>query len=158
MTGRTDNAVVIGAPEELVWAMTNDIESWPSLFSEYATAEVLARDGNTVRFRLTTRPDENGTSWSWVSERTADPASRTVRARRIETGPFLDRMDIVWTYRQVDAGVEMRWIQDFDVAATSPVSEEQVAVHLNRQTAVELAHIKQQVESAAQTRGHASAS
>ncbi|MGH3898242.1 MAG: SRPBCC family protein, partial [Pseudonocardiaceae bacterium] len=28
---------------ELVWSMTNDVESWPQLFSEYASAEILSR-------------------------------------------------------------------------------------------------------------------
>ena len=35
----------------------NDIERWPELFTEYASAEILERDGDTVRFRLTTHPD-----------------------------------------------------------------------------------------------------
>ena len=53
--------------------MTNDVESWPELFTEYASAEILDREGDTVRFRLTMHPDENGKVWSWVSERTRRP-------------------------------------------------------------------------------------
>ena len=54
----------------------NDVERWPELFTEYASAEILERDGDTVRFRLTMHPDpeHGGQVWSWVSERTADPA------------------------------------------------------------------------------------
>jgi len=57
VSGHSDNSIVINAPMDLVWDMTNDIESWPELFSEYAAAEVLTRQGNTVTFRLTMRPD-----------------------------------------------------------------------------------------------------
>ena len=68
MSGRTDNQVTIDAPLDLVWDMTNDIESWPNLFTEYAQVEVLERSDTTVRFRLTMHPDERGVVWSWVSE------------------------------------------------------------------------------------------
>ena len=43
MAGHTDNAIVIDAPMDLVWEMTNDVPAWPQLFSEYAAAEILER-------------------------------------------------------------------------------------------------------------------
>ncbi|WP_164717145.1 SRPBCC family protein [Actinomadura sp. J1-007] len=112
MAGHTENEIVINAPMGLVWDMTNDVESWPTLFSEYGAAEILERDGATVRFRLSLHPDETGTVWSWVSERTPDPETRTVRSRRVETGVF-EYMNLFWEYEQVDGGVRMRWTQDF---------------------------------------------
>ena len=65
----TDNSVLIAAPLDLVWERMNQIESWPNLFSEYAKAEILDRQGDTVTFRLTTHPDPeyDGQVWSWVS-------------------------------------------------------------------------------------------
>ncbi|MFI8520741.1 SRPBCC family protein [Streptomyces sp. NPDC085481] len=144
----TDNTVVIDAPMELVWDMTNDVESWPELFSEYAKAEILGRDGATVRFRLTLHPDEDGAVWSWVSERTPDPESRTVRARRIETGPF-EHMDIFWTYTRTDGGVEMRWRQEFTVRSGLPFGDKEMTERLNTNTRREMARIKGLVEEAA---------
>ena len=90
MAAHTDNTVMIEAPRPFVWERMMDIEAWPDLFSEYAKAEVLSRDGDTIQFRLTTHPDPeyDGRVWSWTSERTADPKSYTSRSRRIETGPF----------------------------------------------------------------------
>jgi len=79
---------VIAAPRELTWELTNDLESWPRLFSEYAAVQILDREGDKVTFRLTMHPDENGTVWSWISEREADRGSWTVNARRVETGPL----------------------------------------------------------------------
>jgi aromatase len=83
-----------------VWTVTNNVAAWPWLFSEYAAAEVLETAENYVKFRLTTHP-EDGRSWSWVSERTADPTNHVVVARRVETGPF-EYMNIRWEYRIVD--------------------------------------------------------
>ncbi|WBB82342.1 SRPBCC family protein [Micromonospora sp. WMMD882] len=151
MAKKTECGVVIDAPMDLVWAMTNDVPNWPDLFTEYASAEVLERDGDTIRFRLTMHPDEQGKVNTWVSERTSDPATRTVRARRIETGPF-EFMNIFWAYREVDGGVEMRWEQEFHVRDELPFDDEAMAAHLLRNSAVQLAAIKERIEKAALAR------
>lgn len=148
MAGHTDNSILIDAPLETVWEITNDLENWPNLFSEYAAAEVLERDGATVTFRLTMHPDENGTVWSWVSRRTPDPKSRTVEAYRVETGPF-EFMDIRWEYTVEDDAVRMRWIQDFHMKPQAPVDDAGMTEHLNRNTAVQMKLIKEKVEAAA---------
>jgi aromatase len=149
--GHTDHRVVIDAPLELVWSMTNDVESWPELFSEYGKAEILSRQGDSVRFRLTTVPDEHGTTYSWVSERTPDRDSLTVKAHRVETGIF-EFMHIAWTYREVDGGVEMRWMQDFAMKPDGPATDEQITAYVNRNSVVQMARIKSLVETAAVTR------
>ncbi len=145
MAGHTDNAIVIDAPMDLVWSITNDVPNWPSLFSEYASAEILKREGATVTFRLTMHPDESGTSWSWVSERTSDEASRTVRARRVETGPF-DYMNIHWEYVQQDDGVRMRWVQRFAMRPDAPIDDAAMTERLNRNTAIQMKLIKEKIE------------
>jgi aromatase len=149
MAARTENEVVINAPLDLVWDMTNDVESWPALYTEYAKAEVIERDGQTIRFRLTTHPESDGTAWSWVSERTPDPATRTVTARRIETGPLLEKMEIFWDYTQTPQGVRMRWVQEFVLRPTAPVDDAGAVAFLNQETKVQMAHIKEVVEAAA---------
>jgi ribosome-associated toxin RatA of RatAB toxin-antitoxin module len=147
MPGHTDNSVVIKASLNRVWYMTNHVEDWPRLYSEYADAEILRRDGDTVTFRLTKHPDENGKVWSWVSERTPDIRTHTVTARRVETGPF-EYMNIRWTYEEVEGGVKMRWIQDFAMKPTAPVDDEQMTAQINRNSVNEMARIKQIVENA----------
>ncbi|GLW06772.1 putative polyketide cyclase [Microtetraspora sp. NBRC 13810] len=148
MAGHTDNAIVINAPMKLVWDMTNDVASWPQLFSEYAAAEILERGDDTVTFRLTMHPDEDGKVWSWVSRRTADPVRREVRAHRIETGPF-EYMNIFWEYREVEGGVRMRWVQDFHMKPQAPADDAGMTEHLNRNTAIQMNRIKGLVEEAA---------
>jgi aromatase len=146
MAGHTDNAVVIDAPMSLVWELTNDVASWPQLFSEYRSAEILERAGDTIRFRLTMHPDPAGNVWSWVSERTTSLATRTVRAYRVETGWF-EYMHILWSYRSTPDGVEMRWIQDFAMKPDSPVDEATMTARLNYNTTVQQERIKGLVEA-----------
>lgn len=145
MAVRTDNSILINASLQEVWEATNDVESWPNLFTEYAKAKILERNGNTVVFRLTMHPDENGKVWSWVSERTADPATHSVKARRIETGPF-EFMNIEWYYQEIEGGTRMRWVQEFAMKPNAPVNDAQMEVYLNTNTQKQMAVIKQRIE------------
>jgi aromatase len=147
MAGHTKNEIVIRAPLELVWNMTNDVASWPSLFSEYAAAEILDRRENTVTFRLTMHPDEQGRVWSWVSERTMDPSTWTVRSHRVETGPFR-YMNIYWTYEPArnGDGVRMSWVQDFEMKPGGPADDAGMTEHLNRNTVIQMNRRKRRGE------------
>ena len=150
MAAHTDNAVEIDAPLEFVWGRMMDIESWPNLFSEYAKAEVIEREGDRVVFRLTTHPDPeyDGQVWSWTSERIADPASHSSKSRRIETGPF-EYMNIEWYFQPVEGGVEMRWVQAFSMKPTAPADDAQAEVYMNKQTREQMQAIKGRIEEAA---------
>ncbi|MGH8906397.1 MAG: SRPBCC family protein [Egibacteraceae bacterium] len=152
MAGHTDNSVVIKAPLTLVWDMTNDVESWPRLFSEYASAEILEWDGDAVRFRLAMRPDAQGRVWSWVSERVPDPATHTVRSRRIETGVF-KYMNLFWEYQETEDGVRMRWVQDFEMKPDAHTDDAGMTDHMNRSTRVQQARIKEIIEKSVKDRG-----
>jgi aromatase len=147
--GHTDNSIVIDAPLDLVWSMTNNLDEWPNLFTEYASVEILEnRDDNYFLFRLSMHPDADGTVWSWVSERTLDPVARSVSARRVEPGPF-EFMDIGWTYRSVDGGTEMRWVQDFRMRPTAPVDTATMTTRINANSRIQMATIAEKVQAAA---------
>ena len=150
MTAHTDNAVEINAPLEFVWDRMMDIEGWPTLFSEYAKAEVIEREGDRVVFRLTTHPDPeyDGQVWSWTSERIADPASHSSKSRRIETGPF-EYMNIEWYFEPSDSGTRMRWVQDFSMKSTAPANDEQAEQYMNKNTKEQMGVIKQRLETQA---------
>ena len=147
MSGHTENSVFIDAYLDHVWRLTNDVEGWPKLFTEYATAEILEREGNTVRFRLAMHPDENGTVWSWVSERTMYPEDRRVLARRVEPGPFR-YMNIEWTYVPEGTGTRMCWVQDFAMRPEAPIDDAGMTDRINTNSLIQMDVIRQKVESA----------
>jgi aromatase len=150
VAAHTDNHVVIDAPIDFVWERMMDIEGWPTLFSEYAKAEVLEEEDDTVRFRLTTHPDPDydGKVWSWVSERVADPAARSSKSRRIETGPF-EYMNIEWYFDEADGGTRMRWVQDFTMKPDAPADDEQAEQYMNKNTKEQMRVIKEKLEQEA---------
>jgi aromatase len=150
MGAHTDNEVVINAPREFVWKRMMDIESWPTLFSEYANAEVIEEEGDYVKFRLTTHPDPDydGKVWSWVSERTADPDNFQSKSKRIETGPF-EYMSIEWYFEEEDDGTKMRWVQDFSMNPDAPADDEHAEEYMNKNTKVQMGVIKEKLEKEA---------
>jgi aromatase len=146
--GHTDNQIDIAAPLDLVWDVTNDVAGWPELFSEYAAAEILQQSGTTVRFRLTMHPDDDGQTWSWVSERSLDRDALRVTARRVETGPF-EYMDIVWTYESIPGGTRMRWVQDFHMKPGAPVDDAGMTTRIDTNTPIQMARIQASLEAQA---------
>ncbi|MGW2225663.1 SRPBCC family protein [Streptomyces formicae] len=142
----TENEIVIHAPLDVVWQRTNELERWTDLFSEYKEVEVLEREGDRVLFRLTLHPDENGKEWSWVSERVMDRARATVRAHRVETGPFAF-MRIHWTYEEVADGTLMRWRQEFAMKPDAPVDDAWMRDNINRNSKVQMALIRDRIEA-----------
>lgn len=150
MIGHTDNRVTIHAPIDFVWDRTNDLRSWPDLFSEYAEIEILQESGSeeerTATFRLTMHPDAQGRTWSWVSERTWNRSGYVARAHRVETGPF-EFMNITWTYEQLDADrTTMRWVQDFQMRPDAPVDTAWMTQNVNVNSRTQMALIKEKVE------------
>jgi aromatase len=146
--GHTDNSIVIDADIDHVWRMTNDLPTWPDLFTEYAAVEVLEQSGQTFRFRLTMHPDEAGRVWSWVSERTLDESRHEVVARRVEPGPF-EFMDIRWSYEPEGTGTRMRWVQDFRMRPDAPVDTETMTERIDGNSKIQMAVIRDKVEAAA---------
>jgi aromatase len=151
VAAQTENSIRIHAPFTLVWSMTNDLVHWPELFSEYAAVDIVHHEGDTVRFRLTMHPDENGKVWSWVSERTMDRAARTVQAHRVETGPF-EYMRIKWTYRAEGEYIRMTWYQDFQMKPEAPVDDEGMRQRINTNSKIQMELIRDKVEAASRGR------
>ncbi len=146
--GYIRNAVLIHAPIEEVFSLTNDVKTWPELFTEYASSEVLKEEENSVTFRLTTHPDESGTQWSWISTRwTMADRRATYSERDPASGPF-EKMSIRWWYDGVhETDTVLTWEQEFTMKPGAPFSDEHAAQHLNSQTHIQQQVIKERIES-----------
>jgi aromatase len=127
--GHTVNSIVINAPYELVFDVSNKIERWTQLFGqEYAKADVLERRGDEITFRLT---DEDGKSW--VSKRWLYKDLKFAYAQRWEPLFPFNYMKIVWFYTETPRGIKMTWIQDFEMDANfTKFSPEQIEGFINK--------------------------
>jgi aromatase len=149
MTGYTENSIVILRDFDTVFDLTNTIELWPQLFTEYQKVEVLEHKGNEIVFSLTTYPEGERPSRTWVSRRIIDKPGRQATAERIEKAfPFKD-MKIHWTYEELPkgVGVVMTWMQTFEVHDACKWTNEQMESFLNKNTRTQMQAIKQKVEA-----------
>jgi len=146
--GYIRNAVLIDAPVDDVFRLTNNVRTWPSLFTEYESSEVLEETENSVTFQLTTCPDRDGKQWSWVAQRRTDVERRSTYSERLPSdGPF-QRMVIRWWYDPIgSAQTVMTWEQEFTMKPEAHVTEETATSYLNNQTRIQQQVIKERVEA-----------
>ena len=144
--GHTRNHIVINAPYELVFDISNKIERWTELFGdEYVKADVLERKGNEITFRL---HDKDGKSW--VSKRWLDKEHRYAIASRHEPMFPFKFMKIAWFYVEEKEGVKMIWIQDFEMdQGFTKFTEEQIEGFINEHSRHNMKIFKKVIEQEA---------
>lgn len=147
--GHTCNSIQIDAPYNLVFDISNDIPRWTELFgSEYREAVVVRKENNLLVFRLT---DDEGRSWqSW---RLLFKERGFAYAEREEPRFPFKFMKIIWLYTQRPQGVEMTWIQHFEMDEKAKFSDEQVEGFINAHSQDNLKIFKEVIEREASGRG-----
>ena len=146
--GYIRNTILIEAPVDKVFMLTNDVRTWPTLFTEYKSSEVIEESNSSVTFQLTTHPDEDGNQWSWVARRQTNMERKsTVSERMPSSGPFA-LMTIRWWYDSIsETSATMTWEQEFTMKSDAPVSEEQATNYLNKQSRIQQQAIKGKIEA-----------
>lgn len=143
--GHTCNSIIINAPYDLVFAISNDIPRWTELFgSEYKKAEILKKEANKITFRLTDDEDK-----SWVSWRLLYQDNFFTYSERQEPKFPFDFMKIIWLYTQRPQGIELTWIQHFQMDAKAKFNDEQIEGFINKHSKENLLIFKRLIEEAA---------
>jgi aromatase len=136
---------VINAPYEKIFEISNDIPRWTELFGgEYKKAEVVQKSGNKIVFRLT---DDEGKSWqSW---RLLFKENYFTYAEREEPKFPFKYMKIIWLYIPKPEGIEMVWIQHFQMDEKAKFNDSQVEGFINQHSQENLKIFKQVIEKEA---------
>lgn len=143
--GHTCNSILISAPYEKVFDISNDIERWTELFGgEYTEAKVLKREGNKLTFRLT---DDEGHSWQ--SFRLLFKDYYFAYAQKLPPEFPFKYMKIIWLYTPAEAGVLMTWIQHFEMDGKAKFNDEQVEGFINKHSRENLEIFKRIIEQEA---------
>jgi len=144
--GHTCNSIIINAPYDLVFSISNDIPRWTELFgSEYKRAEIISKEGDKLTFRLTDDEDK-----SWVSWRLLVKDKYFTYSERQEPKFPFKYMKIIWLYTQKPEGVELTWIQHFEMDEKAKFSDEQVEGFINKHSKENLLIFKRVIEKEAQ--------
>ncbi len=143
--GHTCNSIIINAPYEKIFDISNDIGRWTELFGgEYQKAEVVRKEGNKITFRLT---DDEGKSWqSW---RLLFKDKYLAYAEREEPKFPFKYMKIIWLYTPKPEGIEMIWIQHFQMDELAKFGDEQVEGFINKHSKDNLEIFKRIIEKEA---------
>ena len=140
--GHTCNSIIIEAPYTVVFDISNDIPRWTELFgSEYQKAEVVSKEGNKITFRLTDEEDR-----SWQSWRLLFKDRYFAYAQRQEPLFPFKYMKIIWLYTPKAEGVEMTWIQHFEMNEKAKFNDEQVEGFINEGSQHNLKIFKEIIE------------
>ena len=140
--GHTCNSIVINAPYEKVFDISNDIPRWTELFgSEYKEATVVEKKGNKITFQLT---DDEGKSW--ISWRLLFKENFFAYAERHEPKFPFKYMKIIWLYTPVAGAIELTWIQHFTMDDKAKFNDTQVEGFINTHSKDNLKIFKEVIE------------
>ncbi len=143
--GHTSNSILIKAPYDKVFDVSNDIERWTELFGgEYKEAKILEREGNKLTFRLT---DDEGNSWQ--SFRLLFKENYFAYAQKLPPEFPFKYMKIIWLYTPVSEGVLMSWIQHFQMDEKAKFDDNQVEEMVNKHSQENLNIFKRIIEQEA---------
>ena len=144
--GHTVNSILINAPYELIFDISNDIPRWTELFGgEYTEAKIVRREGNRLTFQLT---DNDGNSWQ--SFRLLFKDEHFTYAQKLEPAFPFKWMKIIWLYTPTPQGILMTWIQDFTMDEKAKFNDEQVEGFINKHSRDNLKIFKEVIEKEAQ--------
>ncbi|MFH1441671.1 MAG: SRPBCC family protein [Candidatus Omnitrophota bacterium] len=140
--GHTCNSIIINAPYDLVFDISNDIPRWTELFGgEYKKAEVVQKEGNKITFELT---DDEGKSWQSV--RFLFKENHFAYAERLNPKFPFKYMKIIWLYTPKPEGIELSWIQHFEMDDKAKFNDEQVEGFINKHSKDNLKIFKEVIE------------
>lgn len=140
--GHTCNSILINAPYDLVFDISNDIPRWTELFGgEYKKAEIIKKEANKITFQLTDDEARPWRSWRLLFK----DRNFTYSEREEPKFPF-KFMKIIWLYTARPEGIELTWIQHFEMDDKAKFNDGQVEGFINQHSKENLHIFKETIE------------
>jgi len=149
---RIQHSIEIRKPPAEVFAITNDIDNWKTLFNEYGHSEIVKREeaGRFTRLVFRLRNLEGN---EWQSWRILDHDLLMAIAERDEPLYPFRYMHLKWTYEPIADGTLMTWTQDFEIDPAVGIPEPEVTARMNAHGEGNQLRIKDLIESGAASAG-----
>ena len=115
------NAIVMYAPEEVIFEAAADLAQWPSFLPHYRYIRYLEKSPGRNIVKMAAR---RGTiPVAWVSEQVIDREKREVWFTHIKA--WTKGMKVVWRFKTLAAGTEVQIIHDlsFRSRLLAPIAE-----------------------------------
>lgn len=138
-------SIVIKGSVDQIFDITNDIDRWSELFVEYHHSKVLKRE-NYGRFSRLEFELGNAEGQTWQSWRILDHQEHLALAQRGKPMFPFKYMHLTWKYEQVEDGVLMTWIQDFEMDLKAPKTNEEALEYMIHHMEENQKHFKEVLE------------
>jgi aromatase len=143
--GHTCNSIIVNAPYDLIFDISNTIPRWTELFGgEYKEAIVVKKENNKITFKLTDKEER-----TWQSFRLLFKENYLAYAEREEPKFPFEFMKIIWLYTPKPEGIELTWIQHFKMDSKAAFTDEQVEGFINQHSKENLKIFKAVIEKEA---------
>jgi aromatase len=143
--GHTCNSIIINAPYDVIFDISNTIPRWTELFGgEYKEALVVKKEKNKITFKLTDKEER-----TWQSFRLLFKENYLAYAEREEPKFPFEFMKIIWLYTPKPEGIELTWIQHFKMDSKAAFTDEQVEGFINQHSKENLKIFKAVIEKEA---------
>lgn len=129
-----------------VFAITNDIENWATLFNEYGASQVTKRE-DAGRFTKLVFRLRNNEGAEWQSWRILDNVELVAIAEREDPLFPFRYMHLKWTYMPVHGGTRMTWTQDFELDPALELPEAEAVARMDAHGRENQQRIKRIIES-----------
>ena len=143
--GHVDVNVLVRAPLDLTWRVTNDLSAWDRERHRFLDGP---GSGNRVVFEVVVPATDDAPSRTYSVDRCADETHRLVYSRRWDNHPY--RYSIAWwLYEAVEGGTAVRCVQDFELEPDATFDEAEAARRMGASARAALERMARRVEAAA---------
>lgn len=104
-----ENIVVVNAPQEKVFSVASDFESWPLFMPSYKEVKIVERSEN--KMVIERMGQVRGKPVFWKSEVRLEPPG-SIKAKQVK-GPIPD-MDIEWLFEEIEGETKITLIHNFE--------------------------------------------
>lgn len=146
-----EHDILVAAPAEEVYRLIADVEHWPRIFPPTIHVDQLEHSGAEERIRIWATA--NGKAKQWTSRRRLDPAARRVEFRQEVSAPPVAAMGGTWLIEPADGGCRIRLQHDYRAVDDDPEKLAWIDQAVDRNSRVELAALKANVELTTGTQG-----
>lgn len=144
-----ESSIVINGDIEKVYALAQDIESFPQFMPDMKSVAILERsdDGNRTVSEFVGIIKEFKTTMKWTEEDIWDPQARTCRFTLIK-GDFKTYSG-VWTFESVEGGTKYNSVieYEYDIPMIGPLIKSLIQKKMKQNMDNMLAAIKEKIEA-----------
>ena len=104
----SESSIIIYSALDNIFETAADLSLWPKILPHYRYVNFLEK--KSTKFRVEMAAKRNWIPIKWTSDITINPDKKEIHFHHLKA--FTKGMDVVWTFTQLDSGVDVRIVHD----------------------------------------------